>query len=149
MVLLGIPGHETRVAVVKSLVWRPILTYFVTGVFAVLTVAGQSLHLIPGCGHGCCNEVCEAVCEHESHAEGSCPDCGHGPQFRAEHGGSAMCSDADNCQICKHLARVQLLSPTVAADNVLPIVSRLRPSYAAPDAVSEPLSFEARAPPAV
>ena len=135
-------------AAVKSSSGRSILTWFVTGVFAVLAVAGQSLHLIPGCGHDCTHEEHEAVCQHGEHPDGSCPDCDHGAQCRVEHGCVALGSAADDCQICKHFARVQLLSQSIPADCVLPVVSRLRPSYAAPAAAAAPLSFEARAPPA-
>lgn len=86
---------------------RVTLAWFVAGLFTILSVGGEGLHLLPGCGHhACCQHRGCASSKHEHQHEHEHESCALVASFR-------QAADAESCEsvcpVCEFLAVAKCL----------------------------------------
>jgi hypothetical protein len=136
-----------RVSGIMSARKRARLTWFLTAVFAAISVVGEGLHSLPGFGH-------LIACPGGCYGVGWCPAATFSADGLTRHVGSPPedvppIRDPEQCPVCRHLS----FSSPAAEAVVIPAISDLVQELSVWDL--PPLRFitapsaQARAPPAV
>ena len=123
-----------------------------TAFFALVSLLGQGLHLLPGLGHdhsacyGCTHSVVEDHTDHNScgHSHDHHGDLGLDSQDSAGEESGWQAASGHDCPICQFLARAQL--STATAEHIVSTLIWPPRDSVAPDIFTGRDSFEPHAP---